>query len=493
MKQYKNVYTILEKVKKGEIQSYYKEKDGLFSKVNFYKKTDLVKPYMHYIDEKNLSKIVHSYIKDGNVVSSFLKNIPSNKSIDPSDFLSKVLDTFRNFPESLQRDIFKMFYHKIDNIDFEDRTDKNNTQYKFIEKSNNPVSKIMTQESLLKSSMFTRELISQYCMKLAYLNIVDPEQHKNMMNDLNSNNDPTSNDIEKSFDQMISSTGGSKTIDQALQRATNICNKLDQSIPEDLQDKLFDNATEHSNNLNAANITIDNINNIGDSILSIKMSTNGIKNILKKLLDRTVNQFSAKPYPIYEDLFNSDNVANLDDYIALHPKLRKIMAEDILIKDNKYMGKINIYVDISGSMSDYCGITNPATQKSMSKIDFAKSFIAEMTKQNLLNNIYSFDTLVRPVKNDIINIALLGTGGGTRIDCTINHIINHTHCNSIILTDAEDCCSMYSEKAFFIGVKGAKFNHFNLQVLKQYSENQQLIVFDGTKISSVDETGKIKK
>jgi hypothetical protein len=31
-KQYKNVYTILEKVKKGEIQSqsYYKDKEGLF-------------------------------------------------------------------------------------------------------------------------------------------------------------------------------------------------------------------------------------------------------------------------------------------------------------------------------------------------------------------------------------------------------------------------------------------------------------------------------
>ena len=52
-KQYKNVYTILEKVKKGEIQSqsYYKDKDGLFGRLNFYKKSDLVKPYIHYIDE----------------------------------------------------------------------------------------------------------------------------------------------------------------------------------------------------------------------------------------------------------------------------------------------------------------------------------------------------------------------------------------------------------------------------------------------------------
>jgi hypothetical protein len=43
-KQYKNVYTILEKVKKGEIQTHYKESQGLFGKLNFYKKADLIKP-----------------------------------------------------------------------------------------------------------------------------------------------------------------------------------------------------------------------------------------------------------------------------------------------------------------------------------------------------------------------------------------------------------------------------------------------------------------
>ena len=33
-KSYKNVYTILEKVKKGEIETHYKEKDGLFGFIN---------------------------------------------------------------------------------------------------------------------------------------------------------------------------------------------------------------------------------------------------------------------------------------------------------------------------------------------------------------------------------------------------------------------------------------------------------------------------
>ena len=40
-KSYKNVYTILEKVKKGEIKSYYKDDEGLFGKINFYKEDNI--------------------------------------------------------------------------------------------------------------------------------------------------------------------------------------------------------------------------------------------------------------------------------------------------------------------------------------------------------------------------------------------------------------------------------------------------------------------
>ncbi len=46
-RQYKNAYTILEKVKKGEIDSYYRNEDSLFSKINFYKKPDLINPLLY--------------------------------------------------------------------------------------------------------------------------------------------------------------------------------------------------------------------------------------------------------------------------------------------------------------------------------------------------------------------------------------------------------------------------------------------------------------
>ena len=64
-------------------------------------------------------------------------------------------------------------------------------------------------------------------------------------------------------------------------------------------------------------------------------------------MDRSASYFSSKKQVTYEDLFNTDNISGLEDYIELYPKLRKIFVEDIMIKDEKPIGKVDIYIDIS--------------------------------------------------------------------------------------------------------------------------------------------------
>ena len=103
-KQYKNVYTILEKVKKGEIQSQYKAQDGgLFGKLNFYKKADLIKPHLHYIDESRLSTIVDSFVKNNAKINEFYQKmskraafqaIDPDKKPDAQAFCKKVIEHF---------------------------------------------------------------------------------------------------------------------------------------------------------------------------------------------------------------------------------------------------------------------------------------------------------------------------------------------------------------------------------------------------------------
>jgi hypothetical protein len=218
------------------------------------------------------------------------------------------------------------------------------------------------------------------------------------------------------------------------------------------------------------------------------MSLGSLKEKIKKLLDRTNSYFSARKETTYEDLFNSDNIGGLDEYELLHPKLRKLTMEDVTIKDVKSVGKIDIYIDVSGSMCSECGATDKDGNK-ISKMNFAKSFAAKLKEMDMLNDVYVFDTKVAKRKNDIISIAMIDGSGGTNINKVVQHV-NTVGNNALIITDAEDHCEEYSDKAFFIGVEGADFRGFS-SVIKTYSENNQVVVFDGKKIYNVDLKGSV--
>ena len=162
MSKYKNVYTILEKVKKGEIKSYYDEDDGLFGRLNFYKKPDLIKPHVHYIDEDKIDGVIDKYILDSNniqaeynnwVKQSSYQKLPEKSQPSVGQFCHKLSENYKQLPEHLKYDIYKLYYHKVDKLEFEERTEKNKVRYRFLEKANNPVGKIMTEGSSLKSSI----------------------------------------------------------------------------------------------------------------------------------------------------------------------------------------------------------------------------------------------------------------------------------------------------------------------------------------------------
>jgi uncharacterized protein with von Willebrand factor type A (vWA) domain len=216
-----------------------------------------------------------------------------------------------------------------------------------------------------------------------------------------------------------------------------------------------------------------------------------LKEKIKKLLDKSVSYFSANETTEYEDLFNSDNIAGLEDYELLHPKLRKIFAEDLQVKNTKKVGKIDIYIDISGSMSSSCGVSGDDGNY-ISKLDFCKAFAAKLKSMDMLNELYMFDNRVKKGKTDVISISMMDCGGGTTIDAAVRSI-EKNGVNALVITDAEDDCSIYSDKAFFIGVEGARFNYFHDNTIKEYSNKGQVVVFDGKTISKVNEEGNIVK
>lgn len=498
-KQYKNVYTILEKVKKGEIQSHYQSKDGLFGKLNFYKKPDLIKPHMHYLDSDRLDSIarIHNtdeafitdYLKKLSTQSKYITKVPDSKKPNASKFRESISENFRKFPKHLTRDIYKLFYHKMDRLEFEDRTEKNQTQFRFLEKANNPVGKIMTEHSNLKSSIYAKNILLYYLTQITTLEYMDPEAHQKLMDALNGKGGEEGFDqdqLDKALENMFDNKLSKEMLEKAMDNAQSHCQGLDDTIPEDVQEKMFEDANKsHGNTVDK--MSPDYIRKVASNLATIKMSLSGVKEKIKKLLDRSTAYFSAREIVTFDDLFNSDNLAGLDEYVMLHPSLRSFMAEDVLIKDVKKVGKLDIYIDISGSMSSPSG-TKSQDGVGISKIDFAKSFAVKLKEMDMLNNVYLFDTRVYPCGNDVISISMIDAGGGTSIDTVVRKLHSRDN-NAIVITDAEDSCSMYSHKAFFIGVNGSRFHHFANETIQLYSANKQVIEFDGSSIYNIDSRG----
>jgi hypothetical protein len=490
-KQYKNVYTILEKVKKGEIQSYYNDDDdGLFGKINFFKKADLIKPYMHYIDERKVDTVVDNYMTNPNAIAEthrkLCRKLPEDQRPDYDAFANKVRETYKKLPKHLSKDIHKLFYHRMENLEFEDRTDQNYTKFKMLERANNPVSKIMTQGSNLKSTIFARNIMAYFAIRSTMMEYIDAETQQKFMDGLNGQGDP--DDLNDVMNKMFNDQTGKSMLDDAVKDATDTCKGMDESIDKETQEKMFDDITKDGGR-QAGNLSPDYIKKVVQELSKLKMSMGSLKEKIKKLMDKSASYFSSKKQVTYEDLFNSDNLGGLDDYIELHPKLRKIFAEDILVKEEKPIGKIDIYIDISGSMSDSCGVKDERGNR-ISKLDFCKAFTVKLSEMGMLNDVYLFNTTVKKFKNDPISLAMLDTCGGTTINQALASI-EKIGINALVITDAEDHCSLYSDKAFFIGVNGARFRHFRGEVIEKYSENNQVVVFDGSKIQYVNKQGDV--
>lgn len=497
-KQYKNVYTILEKVKKGEIRSYYKEKDGLFGKINFYKKPDLITPNLHYLDENRLRIMMEQHLADGNSVLPYFnklvqyqefKNIPTDKKPSFEKFHHDLRVKSQKFPEHILRDIFKMYYNRIEKLKFEERNEKNFVKYKFLEKANNPIGKIMSEGSSLKSAIFARNVYTYLLTRLTALEYMDQDSSKDVSKSMENGSEFSNQDVEQALDKLLESKCAKSMLEEAVQRAQDLCQQMDQFLPEDLQETMFENIDESKDGQDAGKLSASYIQNIAQRLESIKLSMGSLKEKIKKLLDKSVNYFSSSTKTEFENILDSDNIGGIDDYIELHPTLRKIFIEDVMVKDTKPVGKIDLYIDISGSMSGTCGAVNDKGNP-ITKMEFCKSFAAKLEQMQMLNDVYIFDTVVKKYKKDPISIAFLNANGGTKIDNVI-YSIEKNQTNALVITDAEDNCRNYSDKAFFIGVEGAMFNHFYKPTLKQYVDRAQIVIFDGQRILNVDCNGNI--
>lgn len=528
-KKYRNIHTIFDKAKRGELDvDTTTSRTRLFPQFHYNEKAEVIKPYLHFIDERALGKAVdtfmcsernHTQIKD--LAKQFNKEL-----ISPDTLQAEMKRIYDKFPKSVIYDMYKMYYSDIKRLSFENRNKTNKFRYQMLEKAADPVLKILTKENTIKSMIFTRGLVQYYVMMMAQIKQEDPEAFKEMMDQLqgkggsgkgsdNAQGEGQGGDESqegggenqegsgknssgkgsaqgKSIQQQLedlknkfeNSAGGKKILNKIMDDAKQTSEKLEKIMSQEELDNLWkDLAGANGYGNDSAEHKLDDhwLNQMTNELKNVSMKLQGVKEKIKKLLDKSISYFSSREIVRYDNIFEADSLAGLEDYELLHPQIRKIFMEDINIKDIKRLGKIDIYIDISGSMDSSCG-------NGMSKIIFAKAFAYKMKELNMLNEVYKFNNSVKHAGNSVTSILALTAGGGTDLNRVVTQIKQHGR-NAIVLTDAEDQCYIYSEYAYFIGVKGAHFGTFREDTLKEYYESSQLIIFDGDRTYAVNAHG----
>lgn len=526
-KKYKSINTILKKVKEGELE--FNDRPSLFKKFEFNKRPEIIKPYLHNIDRSALLYSVDNYIMNpvnhNDIVALAKKD---SKILDPNQLPEQIRRIWAKFPKETLNDIFNIHYNDIRNLEFEQKSLRNGARYTILEKSNDPVVKVITREDNINSMIYTRSIVQYYLAMLAITQQKDNQEFEKAMNSLkgggsgssdegNSKGDKGDGEAEEGDSKDDTTVGPnpgegdtedrelSKILEDMQKRfeSSTITKKIEKSIMEkasqsidamgemmskEEKDLLWkDLASKEERGKISALKNTDPIylEKMEKELKKINLNMDGVKDKIKNLLDKSISYFSCKEVIYHEDIFEASNLSGLEDYILLHPKIRKVFINDIDIIEKKKLGKIDVYVDVSGSMGMSSGITD-INGKSITKSLFAKALVFKMKELDLLNDLYSFESSVKKRKNSQIGILSLDGGGGTNTRAVIESIEKRDN-NAIIITDAQDHCELYTDKAFFIGVDGANFSSYS----SDYMTNEQICVFDGNKVYKVDSKGNM--
>lgn len=433
------------------------------------KKPEIVEPYLNDID---------SHFLNADVMSSFNK---TNK--DGAEGHEKFK---RIMKKHFVNDIFGLFYNDKEELKLDKRTEWNEFRYKLLEKVNKSGIKILSRKSTFASTLFTQE-IAKYFYEL-YKNLT-PEQMEEMDKQMGGGpgQDGEEGDEEGEGKPRSGSSGvGKGTSNRAVEEFEKILNSaesekaLEQAIKNvEKKVEMMEQAGVEVNETNAREMVgkVDVLEKHKSEIAQLNVSKEGILKAVKKIMDKSTSYFSARYKVDEHDLFDAEDLNNVEGLELLHPVFRKGRINDIVAHEKRYFGKYTLYVDNSGSMGSSAGLQG---HSGVSCMLLAKAIAMRMKRMDLLNELYEFQGTVTKVENTELAILDMAARGGTSIDAVANSV-KKTEANSICLTDAEDIPSIYLENLCFVGVNGVTFSYFKQsEVGKRYIENGQVYAFDGT-------------
>lgn len=281
--------------------------------------------------------------------------------------------------------------------------------------------------------------------------------------------DQMDEDLKKMVED-LNSAKSQKELEQHLKQAEEKLDKLkqvgvdienDEEVPEEEKREIIRN--------------LNNLDSIRRSLASLNTGKDKIMKAVQKILSGTTNYFSQKCIQKEVELFEADELLGINGIEYLHPFFRNSRLFDLSVTERKYIGKFDLYIDCSGSMSAGCG----GDLGGVSRIDLAKSLAMQMKELGILGDLYEFEDRPKKIQNTDMSILMMAARGGTNIETVLQNILK-TGNNSVVLTDGESHVTSYTHKAFFIGV-GTDFHYFKSYdgAGSKFVEEDQCVHYNG--------------
>lgn len=401
-----------------------------------------------YILKKNRREIILpgvSPTEESRLVHSITRALSSeNRDID-------------NVPQHYLNDIYTMYYN--DKISRMPVDKKNRIKQKVIDKVYNSLTKSLTKNSALFSTVITKELVL-YLHNLD--NSLKEDGYTNGLDEEDGDSDETKgNDLDSSLEKAFKD--GEKELKKAIDLAEKEIKEMSELMGGDSSCKL---------DLNENPTFIEDFARLKNVLRKVQINKESLKSSLKKVLNRSSNHFSQKSISIEESILESEEIEELLGLEYLSHVFKGLGIFDIDNESRLFVGKMDLYLDCSGSMSTkgkFGGIT-------LTRLEFVKMIAILLYKLNMIDKLYFFDDEVNQVKNiNEFTILSVCEQGGTNFNRVVDQCIKNKR-NSLIITDGEDSCLKYAKNVFWAGIGGTMFA--NKDAFNTYKALKQCVSHD---------------
>jgi len=275
-----------------------------------------------------------------------------------------------------------------------------------------------------------------------------------------SSGGPAPKGFEKKVDDIIKQN--QSKLDQAMKNAEKEIKEIEELLGKEAAKELSDTDANF----------LEDFNRLKELLKKVTFNKDNIKNVLMKILNKSQNYFSKNAITVEESIFDADELDELFGLEYLHPIFRNAGIMDIGNEGKIYTGKIDLYLDCSGSMSSTANFGGVNIKMS----ELVKGIAIILYRMNMIDKLYFFDTRIYEIKNiNEFTILSFDRSGGTNFNLVVDQALSNKR-NSVIITDGEDGVSKYAKNVFWIGIGGTKFSRND--EFKTYRAIRQCVTYN---------------